>query len=391
MYDIIIVGGGIAGIYCAEQLSKDNSILLLESNSYFGGRLYTVDTIDHKNHIHYEAGAGRFNNNHVLLNSLIKKYKLTPNPIPSRINYLEKEDAYDYYLKTMSKLIKVKMTRDLYSLSFYQYCKNTLSLKEAKLLVNIFGYYSEFKTMNAYDAISSFKHDFIKQSYYNLKEGFSELCNRMINSSKVKVLLSTPVISLEKHDELYHVNGYICKKVIIAIPPQFLQKFPLLKPILPLLKGIQSCSLLRIYATYNPIWFKGMIRTTSSSIIRQIIPINQETGLVMFYFDGRDIYPYLNTNHTKLKSDLVIQNILEKELYKLFPDKIINKPIYFKCHYWEIGTHALKPKYTDHRPKLINPMKNIYLCGEAYSYKHGWIEGALETANKVINKINNNI
>ena len=31
--------------------------------------------------------------------------------------------------------------------------------------------------------------------------------------------------------------------------------------------------------------------------------------------------------------------------------------------------------------------KNIYICGESYSLKQGWIEGALETAFQIIKMI----
>ena len=35
---------------------------------------------------------------------------------------------------------------------------------------------------------------------------------------------------------------------------------------------------------------------------------------------------------------------------------------------------------------MINPIPNIYICGEAYSKKQAWIEGSLETSNEVIKK-----
>ena len=37
---------------------------------------------------------------------------------------------------------------------------------------------------------------------------------------------------------------------------------------------------------------------------------------------------------------------------------------------------------------MINPSSNIYICGDSYSLRQAWIEGALETANKVFKLIN---
>ena len=44
MYDIVIVGGGISGIYCLKKLIENNkhrNVVLLERNSFLGGRIRT--------------------------------------------------------------------------------------------------------------------------------------------------------------------------------------------------------------------------------------------------------------------------------------------------------------------------------------------------------------
>ena len=48
----------------------------------------------------------------------------------------------------------------LQNITFREYLEQTISKKEVSMLIYIFGYSSEFNTMNAYDAIRSFKNEF---------------------------------------------------------------------------------------------------------------------------------------------------------------------------------------------------------------------------------------
>ena len=76
IYDVIILGGGIAGLYTAYKLNRRSphlKILLLEKENYLGGRVFTV----HQGNMNVEAGAGRFADNHRYLMELLKELKLT--------------------------------------------------------------------------------------------------------------------------------------------------------------------------------------------------------------------------------------------------------------------------------------------------------------------------
>ena len=70
--------------------------------------------------------------------------------------------------------------------------------------------------------------------------------------------------------------------------------------------------LLRIYAKYpkqNEVWFNNMNTISTNSILRQIIPINYQTGLIMIsYTDGTDVKPFL-TKYGKLRSEGALKNI----------------------------------------------------------------------------------
>jgi monoamine oxidase len=101
------------------------------------------------------------------------------------------------------------------------------------------------------------------------------------------------------------------------------------------------------------------------------------------YVEGRDADVYLNAKGMLYKNILTkIQN----ELKIIFPDKDIIEPTYFQPHVWKIGDHAWKPGYDSNKiaKALLNPMPNVYLCGEAYSHNQSWIEGALESSKEVL-------
>ena len=102
-YDIIIIGGGIAGLNCAYKLSKSElnyKILLLDERKYLGGRILTYYDKD----FHYELGAGRFNNKHKNLLKLIKYFNLTKIKINSKTDYID--NIFNLKINIFSSLLK---------------------------------------------------------------------------------------------------------------------------------------------------------------------------------------------------------------------------------------------------------------------------------------------
>ena len=85
IYDIIIIGGGISGLYCSYILSSFFNIILFEKNNYLGGRAHS----DHRYHL--EMGATRFSKSHVHLLQLIKQYKISTEPLSYQHSFLDKK------------------------------------------------------------------------------------------------------------------------------------------------------------------------------------------------------------------------------------------------------------------------------------------------------------
>merc|ERR1712178_615897 len=75
-YDIIIIGAGISGLYIAYKLQSKYKILILEKNSYIGGRIYTKKFKHNNINYQYEAGGARFAETHTNIKDLINELQL---------------------------------------------------------------------------------------------------------------------------------------------------------------------------------------------------------------------------------------------------------------------------------------------------------------------------
>lgn len=427
VYDYIIIGGGISGLYLALNLSrkyKNKSIIILESKNYFGGRIYSV----REKNIKYESGAARFHNHHYHLNKLINKYnlkkiKLSSNDLIDYYNYCETNEnnkesqiikidnsmsIFDKYMKIIIKESKKYDKKYLKTLTFEEFCIKILNKNITNQLNNIFGYESEFKTLNCYNALQSFQTDFnINKHFYVLRDNMDSLVDAIITELKknknVKLCKNSKVINLKyiKNNEInsYDLNiknnqnndkniNYNGLNVIFAIKPTQLLYLNLFKPLKSLLDKSIPKPLLRVYAAYNKdkktnkVWFDSINRFTTNHPLRQFIPINKENGLVMIsYTDGDDALYLLGKHY-----DNTLKQYLHDSLKTFFPEKNIIKPYFYKIEFWDEGAHYWS-KNSDSEilsHKLLYPMKekypNLYLCGEAFSEKQAWMEGALESS-----------
>jgi hypothetical protein len=127
----------------------------------------------------------------------------------------------------------------------------------------------------------------------------------------------------------FHFRG---TNVIIATCRCSLAGFSVLRGA-PLLKQVQTGALLRMYAVYpknadGRIWFAGLKKQVTAGPLRHVIPIHEETGLIMIsYTDGDD------TKFWREKEGRVLEDALHKEVTALFPDRTIPRPVYFRARH----------------------------------------------------------
>jgi protoporphyrinogen oxidase len=407
MNDIIIIGGGIGGLYTALKLNKNKKVLVFEKNNYYGGRIYTDSFSVNNNKYTIEAGAARILESHTLMINLIKMMNLYSKimKIDSHVDFFPSKNysLKKYSNQTGYEYIDVLLTKkfkknELQNITFEDLLKQNFTNDEVKFILDSCGYYGDLKIQNAYDALNVFKNSVrTDKMYCILNGGFGQLINKMVKvvKEKHKCFLNSECKQIFYNDGIFTVNindkKIFTKNLVLAIPQPNLFSLKFLRPYFPFLKSIYCVPLLRIYSIYKEkdVWFDDLKKVTTNNKLSYIIPINSKKGLIMTsYTDYNKTNYWVNKNKIKKELDMA----LKKNIEDVFDIKT-KSPSKIKFYHWPCGVGLWKPGYDSDQiiKKVIKPNKiPLYIVGENYSRYQGWMEGALDTANICIKYINSN-
>ena len=441
IYDLVIIGGGISGLYTLYKLSKSFShlkILLLESGQRYGGRIYSYkETIDKQEYV-MDLGAGRLGYHHKLITSLINELGLKTKiiPIPNTKTYIEvaannkvrnKTSTKDYIMDKLTQFFfsplvsKLgKTTKQSYYL--YEFLTKYVSASFSRKVEDVFEYSSDLNELNAYDAIEYFKYDYNKSSdFFTLNGGLEQIIERLLQAIKktraykshnirLQNLSNVENITYKKNDtsDLFEISvanynsqesspdTLYSKYVICAIPKKSLTKLTIFKPLLSELNSINSINLLRIYEIYDKeqdsgsVWFKNIEKTITNTNVQFVIPVSSDNGLIMSSYSDCANARYWNNLLVSKGLDYVKVKLNEKLnlLYSIYNIKVpLSK--YIKMYFWDAGVACWKKDVdSDYLSvKLINPYPRVFIIGENYSKYQAWCEGALMTSESCIAKL----
>jgi len=412
MFDYIIIGGGISGLYnYIKLIEKDENlkIKLFEKNDYFGGRIRQHNEYYLGHEYSFPCGAARFNINHKNVIKLMKEFGFLdmrthkgqlPNTkfIDVKNDFNEnvlKKDGFDY----INEILKHASKIDPYTLkqyTFQEFAEKYMSKKKMDYILNSCGYSGQLKHMNMYDAKRLFGEGIRKDVKFWLGK-FQILIDKMIQYLKDKhanIRLRTNVKSIQynTNNDAYKVtyNDFFAyaRKVVLCLPKEALLKINLLNPIKTILdETISTKPLCRVYAIFDKseTWLKNIKqKITTNNELRFIIPIDPENGLIMI--------SYTDDIHTqfwyKRKRN---QTILKKTIVNLVNDTFnikINEPLKVIVCYWNSGVAYWNKNINSDIVSnyIANPFPNIYICGENYSQNQSWVEGSLESCNYFLSK-----
>ena len=430
-YDCIVVGAGISGLYATRELLKRHPtwrIALAERYKGFGGRTYSywvpLASADKGfEGVHWEMGAGRIHKDHKHLMALVKEYGLHWIPIGEDIGF-KAAPTTPVEPNVFESMIVPTILGPLATLSKDLLAKHTIE----ELMVNVYGkeatktalaqfpYRAEVNTLRADLALDGFLGGGEMSShkgYGFLVEGFSELVSRIKTDIQERGGICLPrhqLVFLKKgpgsatdltfkfgYAEKGEPHGIITLRAtrctVLALHRDAVAELPEFQGwrTLSLLK---TQPLLRCYAIFrDSSWFSGMGRVVTPELPRYILPIDPKKGTIMIsYTDGDDTKRY--TRIQEQGGDSALEKVVLKDVRRLFPEKRIPNPEFFKSHPWKTGcTYWLPGTYDPEKVSaeschpLPSKLPNVYLCGESWSLRQAWVEGALEQTEKCLRRI----
>jgi len=419
-YDICIIGAGIAGLYVATEMLKAQPKLRLciaDKYKFLGGRAITYRADISGVQYQWEEGAARISKRHHIMMGLLRKYKLGMIPIYGETLYKEsgaypvEQQLFNDIMPSVFEPLKELDESILDKTTIDSLLKSTMGAKEAAALCIRYPYRAELNVLRADIGLDLFANEFgPKEPYVVCKEGLGELITRMVadvEARKGVVLLQHQLIEMADSDRAIFKKGapsegdsrpdveIAADCFVFALPSEALKRISQFTK-WPVLKRIVMRPLLRVYGVFpldsnGKAWFEGMPKFVTAQAPRFIIPNNAKNGSIqMSYTDSEDAEVLMKI--LKESGEEGLKKKLIDDLRLLFQGVyIIPDPLFIKSHLWKEGTSYWLPgEYdpTEESKKCLHPFpkehSNWYVCGESYSVRQCWMEGAVEHAKLVI-------
>jgi len=404
-YDVIIVGGGIAGLYSAYQIKKlspKTSILILERDkrSWLGGRMNNVDFQGVS--VVTGAGVGRKNKDHLLVD-LCNKLKIKYGEYPIKKHYSKTLNPVD--IGKIINHLKSKYNKERDSQKTFKEFAEPILGKDVYKNLLICSAYTDYENEDAYETLYYYGFDDNYKSWIALGIPWHELVEKIAHKVGMEnIKTSSNVIGIHKMDEcqcgflveLSNGKKFSCLKTIIATTISSVKKLvPGADDPNSIYQQIHGQTFLRVYGKFDKASSEIMKKEVPSQTIipgplHRIIPMNADKGVYMI--------AYTDNDGAKQLKDKLENNEKNRKFFCELLEKSLGLPsnsLHLKSildFFWPIGTHYYEPlrePFKD-RNQFIKaaqyPMPGMLIVGEMISRKQGWTEGALESVNAVVTK-----
>lgn len=425
-YDVVIIGGGIAGLYAAWRLSRAPGslrIAVLESSSRFGGRVGT--SIFAGVPVASGAGIGRVGKDSLLERLVVQDMKLESRRVPVSFSYspevrsmIGPHDARRFMGACLAKLknaLRTDKANTTQKRTFRSFARACLSPRTYAAFAVASGY-TDYEAADARDALANYGFDDVYESHAQI---FTVPWSMLVQALKKEAADAAVALHPRAHATavatspnglIVHVSSttststeagtstmMTCRRVIVACNPGALRRMridrALARPSLisTLVRQVQSQPFVRVYAVFHPsCWPAVSARVPSFTIVRsplqKIIPIRPDRGIYMVaYSDNASARAVVQGIEARGKAYL--QDAIERALGL---DRGVVRVSKFRSFWFEVGTHFVRPGVVAAAggvPAYLAraadegayDARRLAFVGEAFSSKQGWCEGALET------------
>ena len=238
---------------------------------------------------------------------------------------------------------------------------------------------------------------------YYFAEGIQSIFQRIADTVDNKLVLNSPVISIEHTDNQAIIqtpqNKYICRQLILAIPPQLIGKISI-TPTLPqqylsALNGLQTGKVVKMIGVYKNAWWKehnlnGKIMSPDGTIDFVIDSSHPDSpvGILVGLVGGR-----------RAESINQLNNVSKQELFESFVQKAFGgseKLQEFYTYDWISDPYSLGGfcsrrglgGWVESQDVFSRSFGSIHFAGtETATSWRGYIEGALESAERAVQEI----
>lgn len=442
IYDVIIVGGGFAGLTAASELvNAGKEVKLLEARDRVGGRVQTQQ-LDEKTYVDLggqwigptqdkiyalasELGVKTFTSynkgTHLLmLNNRLRKYQgLIPKmDIASLLNL-------DFAIKKLNRLSKnislespwtSPNAKHLDSQTLATFLDRNILFKNARKVLDI-GLETVFACdmgeLSLLQALFYIKSGVDLEYLFNMEGGAQQdrfvggaqtVANRLAEKLSGIVQLSSPVYKIDQLSDYVLIAGenfeYRAKKVVVAIPPTLASRIRYTPP-MPrdrdhITQRVPMGFVVKCYCVYEkPFWrdtnLSGLAVSDNSYIQATFdtSPVDGKRGILLGFSLANRAREFMKLPLEKRKESII------KTFSEWFGSQATN-PIHYLDHCWadeewSRGCYAgIMPSgvWTAYGEALSKPVGNIHWAGtETSTIWNGYIEGAIRSGERVAKEI----
>jgi monoamine oxidase len=378
IYDYVIIGGGISGLYANTKLAKKKKKngLLLEKNSDVIGRAREHDFHGTK----VKCGAGICVPENKNLVKLLKKFGMSTKVVWSSAVVDKRLPPFD--MKSAVKRIKS---------TYKKVTKKDLATLTAREI--LYKYFDE-EFAGQFIHHSEF-HDYLDGSfeylfkYYDIDDldnvAFGKIFvdwTALVEKLKLpNIRTDYAVTTIEKKDAIFVINGEIdAKEVIFAVTVSALDSIKCIGFKMPVMSDfIGSTPFSRVYAYYKDGYTMKDDYVMVDGVVDKIVKINKNV-LMASYADGPNALFWKNVKGLPM---IARRRIVRDELADIgydfgLPDDVFSAE-------WTDGVHYVKPykgTFDKLLDKLSKPAKGVTIIGEMLSKRPGYVEGALSSVDR---------